>query len=94
MNVMSSPGMWKFGMSGLQGLDWAALWPAVAGHPMFDRVAQLARMGELMVLGSVSKSKSRDSSANRWAAAKALDAKSGDIRNYELFDPATEVFAN
>lgn len=91
MNVMSSPGMWKYGMSGLQGLDWAALWPAVAGHPMFDRVAELARVAEMMVLRKLSKS--RDSNAKRWADAKAHDPKSADIKNYELFDPATEVFA-
>jgi hypothetical protein len=84
--------MWKFGMSGLQGVDWAALWPAVAGHPMLDRVADLARVGEMMVLRALSKPK--DSNAKRWAAAKKLDPKSADIRNYELEDPATMEFAD
>jgi len=91
VSVLSSPGAWKLGLGGLQGVDWSALWPAVTGHPDAGRVPLLVRAAESAVIAAMAKPKTND--AARWAKARALDPKSADLSAYDLFDPATEVFA-
>ena len=90
--MLSSPGAWKFGMAGLQGVDWAALWPAFDGHPDRARLPHLVERAEALVLQSVrARSKSKQGE-DRWAKARALDPAAGNLKAYQLIDPETEVF--
>jgi hypothetical protein len=90
--MLSSPGAWKFGMAGLQGVDWAALWPAFDGHPDRPRLPALVERAEAAVLSTVRAAKAAAKTQVTWEQARALDPKASSLKAYELIDPETEVF--
>lgn len=95
MTLLMSPGLWQVGLNGLSGVNWGALMPMLDGADHFDRAPGLVRHAELQVLSAYRKKASVErESAAQIAQIRNTDPKAANIQNYDLIDPATEVFLN